>query len=57
MMLILLSNSSNTAKGIGMLLSILLIAGGIIVTSPIKKYFEETREGNMRPPDSYMDYR
>ena len=49
MILILLSESSTTAKGIGMILSIFLIAMGIIITGPLKKYFEETREGTLRP--------
>jgi len=57
MMLILLSNSSTTAKGIGMILSIILIAVGIIITSPLKKYFEGTREGTLRPPNESKDYR
>lgn len=57
MMLILLSKSSTTAKGIGMILSILLVTMGIIITGPLKKHFEITREGNIRPDDSYMDFR
>ncbi len=53
MILILLSESSTTAKGIGMILSIFLIAMGIIITGPLRKYFQETREGTLRP-DSNM---
>ncbi len=56
MMLILLSKSSTTAKGIGMILSILLIAMGVIITSPLKKYFEGVQEGNLRPPGESKNY-
>ena len=49
MMLILLSESSTTVKGVGVILSILLITMGIIITGPLRKYFEETREGTLRP--------
>ena len=56
MMLILLSNSSNTAKSIGVILSILLIGMGVIITGPLKKHFEETHEGTLRP-DEEMRFR
>ncbi len=49
MILILLSNSSTTSKGVGVFLGVLLTAMGIIATGPLKKYFQETREGNMNP--------
>ena len=52
MMLILSSNSSTTAKSIGVILSIILIVMGFVVTGPLKKYFEETHEGTLRPSDS-----
>ena len=57
MLMILLSNSSTTAKSIGVILSIILIAMGVIITTPLKKHFEETREGNLRPPDGSKNYR
>ena len=57
MMLILLSDSGTTAKGIGVIFSIILLGMGIAVTGPLKKYFEETREGTMRPPDGSKNYR
>lgn len=56
MMLILLSNTSNTAKSIGVILSIILIAMGVVITGPLKKHFEETREGTLRPPDESRNY-
>ena len=57
LMLILLSNTSSTAKGIGTILSIILIVMGVIITGPLKKHFEETREGTLRPPDESRNYR
>lgn len=57
MMFILLSKSDPTAKSIGVILSIFLIIMGVVITGPLKKHFEKTKEGTMRPPDSYMDYR
>ncbi len=57
MLLILLSNTSTTAKGLGVILSIILIGMGVIITGPLKKHFEETREGTLRPPSGSRDYR
>ena len=57
MMLILLSDTNTTAKSIGVILSILLIATGIIITGPLKKHFSQTNEGTMRPSNSSMDFR
>jgi len=57
MLLILLSDSSTTAKSIGVILSIILIGVGVIITGPLKKHFEETREGTLRPPDGSRNYR
>ncbi len=58
MILILISDADKTAKGIGIFLSVILIAFSIIITGPLKKYFEKTSEGTMRPPDnSLMDFR
>lgn len=53
MMLILLSKATGTAKGIGVILSVILIAMGVIITSPLKKLFASSKEGNMRPDESY----
>ena len=49
LILILLSKTSSIAKGIGALLGILLIALGVILTGPSKKYFEKTGEGTINP--------
>ena len=57
MLLILLSDASKTAKGIGIFLSVILIALGIIITGPLKKYFEKVTEGSGHPPSSFMDFR
>ena len=58
MLLILISDANKTAKGIGIFLSVILIALAIIITGPLRKYFEKTGEGTMRPPgDSFMDFR
>ena len=55
MMLILLSNSSSTAKGIGVILSMMVVIVGFIISSPLKKLFEETREGNMDPYQAHLN--
>ncbi len=57
MMFMLLSDSSNTAKSIGVILSIILIAMGVVITGPLKEHFEQTQEGNMRPPEGSRNYR
>ena len=49
LILILLSETSSIAKGIGALLGVLLIALGVIITGPLRKHFEETREGTIHP--------
>ena len=49
MFLILLSDASSTSKSIGVILSIILLAFSIIITSPLKRFFDQTREGNMDP--------
>lgn len=56
MVLILLSNSTTSVKFVGVFLSIFLIAIGIIITGPLRKYFEETKEGTL-PPDSTINYK
>ena len=45
------------AKGIGIFLSILLITIGVIITGPLKKHLELVREGNVRHPNSFIDFR
>lgn len=57
MMLILLSKVSSTSKSIGVFLSILLISMGVILTGPLKKYFEETREGTINKDDFDQKFR
>ena len=57
MLLILISDADKTAKGIGIFLSIILIALAIIITGPLKKYFEKITEGNVESPSSFMDFR
>ena len=44
---ILLSDASNTSKSIGVILSMILLAFSIIVTSPLRKFFDQTKEGRM----------
>ena len=57
MLLILISDTNKTAKGIGVFLAVILIAFGVIITGPLTKYFEKTSEGTIEPPDSFMDFR
>lgn len=47
MLFILLSGASTTAKSIGVILSMILLAFSIIITSPLKRFFDQTREGRM----------
>ncbi len=56
MTLILLSNTSTATKFIGVVLSIILISMGVVITGPLKKHFEETREGTLRPPNESRNY-
>lgn len=57
MLLILISDANKTAKGIGIFLSVILIALGVIITGPLTKYFEKVTEGSGSPPSSIMDFR
>lgn len=57
MMGVSLSNTTPTAKGIGLVLAVFLITFGVIVTGPLQKYFEYTREGNIPRPENSMDFR
>ena len=56
MLAILLSNTGTATKGIGVLLSIMLIMMSFAATGPLKKHFEETRSGTMGNPNE-VDYR
>ncbi len=49
MMLVLLSKVSTTSKSIGVILSLIVIVMGVVITGPLRKHFEETREGTMNP--------
>ena len=57
MMLILLSDASSSTKGIGVFLAILLISMGVVLTGPLMKYFEETREGTIDKDDFDQNFR
>lgn len=57
MMLILLSSSTATAKGIGIVLSIIFIMIAVMITGPMKSYFQETREGRGMDPNTSIDFR
>ncbi|KKL14712.1 hypothetical protein LCGC14_2512920 [marine sediment metagenome] len=46
---ILLSGTGNTSKTIGTLLAIILIGMAVVITGPLRKYFERTNEGTINP--------
>lgn len=51
LVLILLSDTSPFVKGFGVLFGIFIVAMGIILTGPLRRHFEQTREGTMNPED------
>ena len=46
---ILLSGTGNTSKTIGTLLAIIFIVMVVVVTGPLRRYFEKTKQGTINP--------